>query len=196
MTLSPGDPNRPVAPAFDFLLGSERVEGSSQPPNGAGITDRPRREQRRRPRVDGRSLTIPFVITILIAALIGGTTFTGWTLVQSSEAQVKADSAKLCANIAETPGVLALPAFGWPTDGADLTTTLDLMKAYQVRWEAITVVAPPTIKADVKAVADAAAVITSGIETSKSIDRPATLTAMHKVTSVTVIPAWVSKYCG
>ena len=195
MTIPTGDPNRPVAPVFDFGLGGPSTS-SPDTPNEFGVSSRPRAELRRRSRVDSRSFGVPIVIGLVILVVAGGAAFAGWSLVQQSEAEVKADSAAFCANLAETPGVLDQPAFGWPTDGADLASTLELMKGYQARWEAIAAAAPSTIKPDVSAVAEAAAVITSGIETSKSIDRPATLQAMQRVTSATDIPAWANKYCN
>ena len=185
MTLPTGDdPNR--ASSFDFGLGS---------PTGTGPDDAPTRRSTRAARVDSRTLAVPLIVTLVSVAVVGGAIFAGYTLVNNSELEVKADSAALCASLAETPGVLSQPGFGWPTDGADLVTTLDLMKAYQTRWDAIAASAPPTIKPDVTAVASAAGIIVSGIETSKSIDRPTTLTTMDGVTSKTAIPAWVDKYC-
>lgn len=145
--------------------------------------------------MDGRSVAVPILIVLLVLGVIGGSLFTGWVLVQQSEAAVKADSAAFCANLAETPGVLDEPAFGWPTGGADLNSSLDLMKEYQARWETIAEIAPPTIGPDTRAVADAAAAVTEGIVASKSIDRQASLAAMLSVTSKTAIPAWAHKYC-
>jgi hypothetical protein len=186
MTLPPDDGfNRPAA--FDFGLGA---------PSGADGADEPlTRRSARRAAVDSRSLAVPLVIALLVVAVIGGAALAGWYLVKTSEDGVRADSAAFCSALAESPGSLTQSGFGWPTDGADLPTTLELMKGYQTRWEAIAAVAPPTIKPDATAVAAAAAAITSGIETSKSIDRPATLATMDAVTSKTAIPAWSAKYC-
>ena len=185
MTLTPGnDPNR--ATSFDFGLGTA-TDGELQ--------QQPTRRGTRTARVDSRSLAVPLIITLLSVAAVGGAAFAGYTLVNNSELEVKADSAAMCANLAETPGVLSQPGFGWRTDGADFTTTLDLMKAYQTRWQTIAASAPPTIKPDVTAVADAAAIIVSGVETSQTLDRPSTVTKMDSVTSKTAIPAWVAKYC-
>ena len=203
--MPPGELHRPAAPqqpaaqrpapaAFDFGLGDGSQYGASQEPDGP-LRQRSRTQQKRRSGVDGRSFAVPLVITVVALLVVGGAAFTGWTLVQQSEAAVKADSAAFCANLAETPGVLTEPAFGWPTGGADLTSTLTLMKDYEARWEAIAAIAPPTIQPDTRAVADAAAAVTQGIVASKSIDRQASLVAMQSVTSKTDIPAWASKYC-
>jgi hypothetical protein len=180
------EPNRPAA--FDFGLGTPNTGGPGDEP--------PTRRSARRAAVDSRSLALPLVIVLVVIAVLGGAAFAGWYIVKTSEDEVKADSAAFCANLAETPGVLAQPGFGWPTDGADLTTTLDLMKGYQERWVAIAAVAPPTIQRDAENVAAAAGVITTGIETTKSIDRPATLATMDSVTSKTQLRAWSAKYCS
>ena len=190
----PPVPQQPAAPVFDFGLGDGSQYGSSQGPDGP-LRQRSRQQQKRRAAVDHRSFAVPLVIVLVAILVVAGSVFTGWTLVQQSEAAVKADSAAFCANLAETPGVLTQPAFGWPTEGADLATTLDLMKQYQTRWEAVAAIAPPTIKPDTRAVADAAAVVVDGIVASKSIDRQASLAAMQNVTSATDIPAWSNKYC-
>lgn len=206
MTLPPGELHRPVAPhhppvvqrpaapVFDFGLGDGSQYGSRQG-SGDGLRPRSRKNQKRRSGMDGRSVAVPILIVLLVLGVIGGSLFTGWVLVQQSEAAVKADSAAFCANLAETPGVLDEPAFGWPTGGADLNSSLDLMKEYQARWETIAEIAPPTIGPDTRAVADAAAAVTEGIVASKSIDRQASLAAMLSVTSKTAIPAWAHKYC-
>jgi len=185
MTLTPGnEPNR--ATSFDFGLGSPIGGDTEQPAT---------RRSTRAARVDSRSLAVPIIVTLVSVAVVGGAAFAGYTVVNNSELEVKADSAALCANLAETPGVLSEPGFGWPTGGADITTTLDLMKAYQTRWETIAASAPPTIKPDVTAIAASAGIVVTGIETAKSVDRPATLATMDRVTSKTAIPAWVDKYC-
>jgi hypothetical protein len=206
MTLPPGELHHPADPqqpsasqrpapaAFDFGLGDGSQYAASTGTDGP-LRERSDKQRRRRAGVDGRSVAVPLAITLTALLVVGGAAFTGWTLVQQSEAAVKADSAAFCANLAETPGILSEPAFGWPTGGADLNSSLELMRGYQTRWEAIAAVAPATIELDVRAVADAAASVTEGIVASKSIDRQASLAAMQSVTSKTDIPAWASKYC-
>jgi hypothetical protein len=197
MTLPTGDdPNRSAPPAFDFLLGPEPIQGSGLAPTGQpGATMRPRGKQRR-VAVDSRSLAVPLSITALALLLVGGAAYTGLTLVQSSEAAVKSDSAAFCAALSSDPGVLSQPGFGWPSGGADLATTLQQMKDFQAKWEAIDASAPPTIRSDVHAVAAAAAALVAGVESTKTIDRPTALAQMNNVTSHTQIPGWHDKYCG
>lgn len=187
---SNGDgPNRPTS--FDFGLGA--VSPQSGLP---GAPDTSRKESRRRAAIDSRSLAIPITVIVLVVLALAGAAFTAWSLVQSSEAQVKTASAPFCAKLGETPGVLAEVGFGWPTDVADLPTTLADMRAYQARWEELAAIAPKTIKGDVASVAKAAKTIADGVETSKTIDRSASLAGISSVTSATVIPAWGAKYCG
>ena len=198
MTLPPGDdPNRSAPPAFDFLLGAQPAQGVGVEPTAQSPQSlRPRGEQRRRVAVDSRSLAVPLTITALAILLVGGAAFTGWSLVQSSEAKVKSDSAAFCAALSSDPEALGQPGFGWPSSGADLATTLQQMKDFQTHWDEVDAVAPPTIKADVHAVAASAGVLVSGVESSKTIDRPQALAQMNNVTSRTQIPGWYDKYCG
>lgn len=185
MTLPTGsEPNRPAA--FDFGLNSPATGTEPEP-----LT----RRSARIAAVDSRSLAVPIIVSLLILAVVGGSAFTAWYLVKSSEDAVKADSVAFCQALGENPGALTQPGFGWPTDGADLATTLGLMTEFRTRWELIAKAAPPTIKPDATAVAAAAAAITDSIETSKSIDRPLSLTQMEAVTSKTAIRAWSTKYC-
>jgi hypothetical protein len=160
-----------------------------------GVDTRPRAEQRRRAQVDTRSLAVPLIGSLVVVAAIIAAGVTWSTLVQSSEAQVREDSAAMCADLSSTPGVLDQAGFGWPTDGADLTSTLESMKAYRDRWEALAASAAPTIRPDVAAVAKAAGTIVESIEVSKTIDRPGSLAQMQAVTAATAIPAWTVKYC-
>lgn len=178
------NPNHPAA--FDFGLSDPDAVGADEP-----LT----RRSARRATVDSRSLTMPLVIGLVIVAVVGGAAFTGWYLVKTSEDSVRSDSAAFCASLAETPGALSQPGFGWPTDGADLASTLELMKGFQARWDSIAAIAPPTIKPDAEGVAAAASIITGGIETTKTIDRPATVSTMEAITSKTQVRAWAAKYC-
>ena len=198
MTLPPGlDPNRPADPGFDFLLAQQSAPILPQQAAGAGgMRERPRSGKRRRAKVDTRSLALPIIGAVAVVVVVVGAGFTWLSLVQASEAQVKADSSAMCSDLAATPGVLDQPAFGWPTDGANLSETLTSMKAYRDRWKSLAASAAPTIKPDVTAVASAAKAIVEGIAASKTIDRPGTLAQMQSVTSATAIVSWVDKYCG
>lgn len=181
MTFPPGEPNRPTS--FDFGLGTMSA------PDG----ELPTRRSSRQARVDSRSFVVPAIVTVAAIALVGGGAFTAWSMVTSSEAQVAADSAPLCTELATTPGVLTQPGFGWPIDGAD---PLADMKAYQERWAGMAATAQSTIKPSVQSVATAAQTLIDGFEASKSVDRQGSLTKMQAVTSRSTLPAWVAKYCG
>lgn len=197
MTIPPTEePNRPVDSGFDFLL-SQQSTPLPQPQSfgQGGMDDRPRAEQRRRAQVDTRSLAVPLIVSLVVVAALVAAGATWFTLVESSEAQVREDSAAMCAELATTPGVLDQQGFGWPTSGANLTETLESMKAYRDRWQALAASAAPTIRPDANAVAKAASTIIESIEVSKTIDRPGSLAQMQSVTAATAIPAWVAKYC-
>jgi hypothetical protein len=187
---SGGDqPARPATGAFEFGLTPSSQRESGQ--DGAG----PRRNRRRRSGPDRSVVVRSVVIIALSAALLGAAGFVALSLVQQSEQEVKADSAALCTDLGATPGVLSQPGFGWPTDVADLPTTVESMKAYQARWANLAKVGPPSIRADLAFVAEAAGQIASRVESSQSIDRPGNLAEIQAVTSKTDVAAWAAKYC-
>lgn len=191
-------------PAFDFLLGTQRGGAGNGPAAGSTAGEpvpftpltRAEATRSRRAAVDSRSLFVPLAITLAAVLVLGGAGFAAWSMVQSSEDQVRADSAAFCANINSTPGVLDEPAFGWPTAVTDLPTTLKDMREYHKRWKEIAATAPPTIKADVAAVAKASNLIATNVGQTKTIDRATSLAQMQAVTSKTDIRAWYDKYCG
>jgi hypothetical protein len=191
-------------PAFDFLLGTQRGGEGNGPAAGSTAGEpvpftpltRAEATRSRRAAVDSRSLLVPLAITLAAVLVLGGAGFAAWSMVQSSEDQVRADSAAFCSNLSATPEVLGEPAFGWPTTVTDLPTSLEAMRAYQTRWETIEAGAPPTIHQDVTAVAAAAKLIADNVEATKTIDRATSLAQMQAVTSKTDIRAWYDKYCG
>ena len=196
MTLPTGDNQLRPDPGFDFFLAQQSAPILPKQPSGpGGMRQRPR-GKKRRTRVDTRSLALPIIGAVLAVAVVVGAGLTWLSLVQASEDQVRADSAAMCSDLAATPGVLNQPGFGWPTDGANLTATLESMTAYRDRWTALAATAAPTIEPDVAAVANAATAIVEGIAISKTIDRPGTLAQMQSVTTATAIVSWVDKYCA
>ena len=134
------------------------------------------------------------VFTILV--VVGGIILSSIAGDAAKEAKIAADSAPLCAALAETPGVLESPAFGWPTEQGTLAITLEQMKAYQLRWQGLADVAPAEIRAGVSAVANAAQTLITSVETNRSIDRAGNLAAMDRVTSQTALRSWAKKYCS
>ena len=197
MTLPPSlGQNRPADPGFDFLLAQQSAPILPPQSSGPGGMQKRPRGNKRRTRVDTRSLALPIIGAVLVVAVVVGAGLTWLSLVQASEDQVRADSAAMCSDLAATPGVLDQPGFGWPTDGANLSETLTSMTAYRDRWKSLAASAAPTIKPDVSAVARAAKAIVEGIAASKTIDRPGSLAQMQSVASATAIVSWVDKYCG
>ena len=131
-----------------------------------------------------------------IIAVVGGVILSEIAGDAAAEAKIVSDSAPLCAALAETPGVLEAPAFGWPTEQGTLAETLVAMKAYKERWQSLADVAPSGISAGVNAVANAAKTLVTSVETNRSIDRAGNLAQMSVVTSSSGIPAFTGKYCG
>lgn len=174
--------------SFDFGLAPTSQQLAGQ--NGPGS---PRRRRRSGP--DGSLILRVVIVAVLSVALIGAAGLYALTQVQSSEAQVKADSAAFCSDLAATPGVLGQPGFGWPTDATDLPTSIASIAAYEERWANLAKIGPPSIRSDLAAIASAAKSIHSSVEASQSISRPKNLATMESVAAQTRIPAWANKYC-
>jgi len=202
MTLGTGgDQGGSPSGGFDFMLATDpgRTRSTTEPASphqGFDFSDRPQRDRRKTSGIDGGALLRTAVVVVLAVAVVGIAGFTGYTFVQNAEAEVKADSVPFCADLATTPGVLSEVGFGWPNDSsAGLAGSLEAMKAYQARWENLALTGPPTIRPDLRAIAAAAATITTSVESSSTINRPGNLAAIDGVTSQTAIRAWATKYC-
>jgi len=194
-----GDQGGTPSGGFDFMVSSNSGRSGSTGPDASksalDFSDRPR-QARRRSGVDTGAIIRTAVVVVLAAAIVGIAGFTAYTVVQNAEADVKADSAAFCADLATTPGVLAEAGFGWPNDSTTgIAASLEAMKAYQARWQNLATVGPPTIRPDLAAIAAAAATITASVESSNTIDRPGNLAAINNVTSQTSLRAWAKKYC-
>ena len=196
-----GDHGRPPSGGFDFMVSTDsrprasaaRDSGQQGRPSPGGS----RRNRRRGALVDVGAIVRTLVVVVLAVAVLGGAGIVAYTQVQAAEAKVAADSAPFCADIATTPGVLSQPGFGWPTDSAaGIAGSLAEMKLYQARWENLLAVGPPTMREDLRAVATAAATITTSVESSNTIDRAGNLATMDRVTSQTALRAWAKKYCA
>ena len=137
---------------------------------------------------------ISIVLTVLLAA--GYAVYAVSAERDAAAARVVANAQPLCNALAETPGVLELDAYGWPTEIAPLTVTLDSMRAYQAHWLQLAEIAPESAKAGVTAIADQAALLISSVEGSQAIDRGKNLATMKAVTDVSGLPQYVDTYCG
>jgi hypothetical protein len=142
-----------------------------------------------------RAATVVGII-LTIALAIGGGVLTAIGQSDVAEAKLVADSAPFCASLAETPGVLELPGFGWPTEKTALAETLVAMQAYTDRWKGLTDVAPDGIRIGVRSVADAGQTLVSAVSSTQTIDRVKNLSQIESVTAASGIPAYVATYCG
>lgn len=192
MTFGNGGDQAPRTAPGAFEFGLTPTSQSAAGPDGSG----PRRDRRRRSGPDRSTVIRAVVIVALSAVLLAVAGIVALTLVQQAEDEVRADSAAFCTDLAATPGVLSQAGFGWPTEVADLPTTVAAMRAYEERWGNLAKIGPPSIRADLQAIATAAGTIASGVESSQSINRPASLEAIQGVTSTTDVAAWAAKYCN
>src|SRR6187402_1657089 len=97
MTFGNGDADGrpPATTGFDFQLtssGPSTTSEGSAATHDFGLTST-RASGRRRQAVDTRGIGLTAGILIGVVALLAAAAFTGWTLVQNAEADVKADSA-------------------------------------------------------------------------------------------------------
>jgi hypothetical protein len=191
MTFGNGADQAPRTAPGAYQFGLTPTSQTAIGPDGA-----PRRNRRRRSGPD-RSVVIRAIVIVLLSAVVLAVAgIVALSLVQQSEEKVRADSAPFCADLASTPGILSQPGFGWPTEVTDLPTTVTAMRAYEERWSTLATIGPPSIREDLRAVATAAGTIATSVESTQSINRPATLESIQGVTSKTDVAAWAAKYCN
>jgi len=144
-----------------------------------------------------RVLSIATVLGIVLSLVAGAAIVVANIIGQSeaNQAKILADSAPFCASLAETPGVLEQPAYGWPTERLSIPDSIVAMQAYQSRWAALADIAPDGVRAGVRSVADAAQTLTNSLVTTQVIDRDRYVEQMTSVTNASGIPAYVARYC-
>jgi hypothetical protein len=137
-------------------------------------------------------VSIILTVVLIVGAAIGGI----FAKQAADEAAIVSASAPFCDSLAETPGVLSTPGFGWPTDKVAVSDSIANMTAFQQRWEGLASIAPDGVSSDAAAIAQAASSLVAGAEATKSVDRQSNLDQISLVTSSTGIPAYVAQYCG
>jgi len=138
------------------------------------------------------TVSIVLTIVLIVVAAIGGI----FAKQAADEAAIVSASAGYCASLAETPGVLSSPGFGWPIDKASVSDSIASMTAYEERWQNLALIAPAGVASDTTAIAETAAALISSAESSRTIDVQGNLDRISSVTGATAIPAYVAKYCG
>lgn len=135
-------------------------------------------------------------IVLTVALAIGAVAYSIVSEKDAAAARVIAAAQPLCDGLAETPGVLELEAYGWPTDIAPIADTLAGMKTYQTHWQQLADVAPASVKVGTAAIADQAAILVTAVESTQAINRSGNLATMKAVTDVSGLPHFVATYCG
>jgi hypothetical protein len=136
---------------------------------------------------------VSIVLTVLLA--VGAVVYSVVSENDAAEARVLAAAQPLCDGLAETPGVLELEAYGWPTEIAPIADTLAAMKVYQEHWQQLAALAPASAKAGTTAIADQAAILVTAVESTQAIDRSGNLRTMKAVTDVSGLPQYAATYC-
>ena len=192
-------PDRParVKPRASVLEWIGLVLAVVAPPLGLVVTIVARAIARRRHQWTTRVARVATVIAIVmtIVAGAGGAVYAVVAANDAEAARVVAEAQPLCAGLAETPGVLELEGYGWPTEIATIDTTLAAMQAYQARWQQLADLAPASVKAGTAAIADQAAMLVTAVETSRAIDRAGNLAAIKTVTDASGLPQFAATYC-
>ena len=145
-----------------------------------------------------RVLSIATVVSIVLTVVVAAGAVVSALIGQSEAEQAKivADSAPFCAALDETPGVLDLPGYGWPTERLSIPDSIVAMQEYQQRWADLAAIAPEGIRPGVRSVSDAAQSLTNSLVTTQVIDRQRNLEQISTVTHASGIPAYVTTYCG
>ncbi|CAN5189092.1 hypothetical protein BH09ACT6_BH09ACT6_18240 [soil metagenome] len=110
------------------------------------------------------------------------------------EESLRVSSQPMCTQLAERPGVLADPAFGWPALVSIPTYTADV-SAYETWWKKLASVAPAGVRKDATAVATAATAVSGRITISRIIDHARDYSEIEAVARTSGLPAWASTYC-
>lgn len=137
---------------------------------------------------------VSIVLTLVLAA--GAVVYSVIAEKDAEAARVVAAAQPLCDGLAQTPGVLELEGYGWPTAVAPIADTLAAMTAYQQQWQQLAELAPASAKAGTTAIAAQAAILVTAVETTQAIDRTRNLSTMKSVTDVSGLPQYVATYCG
>ena len=139
------------------------------------------------------ALALSIVFTILAG---GGAVALGYYAAgQAHEAALRSSTQPMCRVLAERPGVLADPAFGWPavsTIVAYQSSTAD----YVAWWSNLAAAAPAPERAQANAVVAAAKGAVARMAASQVIDHDADYADLQAVARGSSLPAWAAKYCA
>jgi len=137
------------------------------------------------------------VISAVLSVALGVAIVVAGTIAaeEAEAAQVAADARPLCEALDATPGMLELPAFGWPTERVAIPLTLEAMQHYQAQWVVLADVAPAPIAAGVSSIADAAQTIITSVESTQVLDRQRNLDQMTTITAQSGLVDWHETFC-
>jgi hypothetical protein len=137
------------------------------------------------------------VISIVTTIIVGIAGAYGYKVLEDQRRHdaLAAASTQFCATIAEQPGMIDPPTFGFPGPGASIPETIEGIQAYIDRWDALASVSPSGIRPDVTRVADAARDILETIETTRLVNNEQNIANMTQVAESTRIPTWQAEYC-
>ena len=142
-------------------------------------------------------VTLATVVAVLLtAAIVVAGFLVGIRSTQTAGVDaIVADSAAFCAALDETPGVLDVAGYGWPSEVGTVDESIAAMTAYRDRWTELAELAPSAIASGAGSIADVASALVDNAESTRSVDRQRNLDAISAVTNTSGIPAYTAVYC-
>ena len=142
-------------------------------------------------------VTLATVVAVLLtAAIVVAGFLVGIRSTQTAGVDaIVADSAAFCAALDETPGVLDVAGYGWPSEVGTVDESIAAMTAYRDRWTELAELAPSAIASGAGSIADVASALVDNAESTRSVDRQRNLDAISAATNTSGIPAYTAVYC-
>lgn len=140
------------------------------------------------------SVIVAAVMCVVLAG--GGVAYSFYARSQAHEAALRAGSAAMCAELATKPGILADPAFGWPSLTSTIPAYVADVTAYEKWWSHLAAVAPKQIRSQVVAVDTVAKANANRMAVSRVVNHDEDYADLQKIASASTLPAWVTTYCN
>ena len=139
-------------------------------------------------------LAVSIVLTLV---WVGGAAAWGYYAAgQAHEASLRASTQPMCRVLAQKPGVLADPAFGWPAVTSTIPVYETAAADYTAWWSTVAAAAPAQERAQAAAVVSAAKAAVARMTASQVVDHDADYADLRAVATGSSLPAWAAEYCA
>jgi hypothetical protein len=139
------------------------------------------------------AIVIALVMTVVVGVV--GAFFYKQLEDERKHDSLVAASTQFCATIADDPGMIEPPTFGFPAPAASIPDTLTAMQEFVDRWDALAAVSPSGIRPDVSRIADSARDIMDTVSSTRLVDNDQNVAVMSSVAQSTNIVGWAEQYC-